>query len=99
MRGERGDDSVLRGAGRSRAIETEERRQLAEVATDTEPLHYLLPTTGALAGQLDLARLDDVRNVTRLTLREQELSGLQLDALRFAMHLMTAGRQLDNLVR
>jgi len=65
-------------------VHAEQRRQLAEVVAGTRALDERFAALGALPQQVDLAGLDDVRDVALVTLLEQQLSGRELDALRLA---------------
>src|SRR5689334_16605279 len=71
VRRERTDDRVDRGACRRGAVQAEQRRELAEVVAGAGPLQEVLAPARLLAHEVDLARLDDVRDVAFVTLREQ----------------------------
>ena len=98
MRRERGHDGIRRCPRGCRTAQAEQRRQLTEVAADAGPLHHFLCTVVALTDQLDFAVVDDIRDVTRVALCEQDLALRQRDLHGFEMDRLPARRQLDDAI-
>ena len=70
-----GERHVGVGARRGRPGESEERAELSEVLTRSDPVEELLTTVGEHPHDVDLARLDHIHQVGRIPLFEHRLAG------------------------
>src|SRR6476659_10083245 len=81
-----------------RPAQAEERPELAEVAPGAELGEHLLAATGELTHDIDVALFEDVHEIARVTLAEEDLTvgqrAMRLDRIRFDM----AGGEGDDTV-
>ena len=82
-----------------RALEAEQRRELAEVVAGTSDGKCLARTVDQCSYEFDLAVLDDVDTIARMTLYEQHFSGTECHLLRRTCIRYGVRREFHDIVR